>query len=570
MIVMSQRMVQMREVSARNGMVAAKHPLAARAGVEVLQAGGNAVDAAVATAFVSGVVEPMMSGLGGGGWMTIVREDGMRTVVVYQVCAPLAAREDMYELTPDVRADAQGFVGVKDDANLVGHRAVGVPGLAAGLSMAAERYGSFGIDRLLRAAIAFAEDGVPVTWYTTLTLGNHLSLIRRFPETVRVFLDRGVPYSVTRERDSVFRQPDLAGTLRTIAADGPNGFYRGEVARQIVEDVQRGGGFMTEEDLATYEPFEVEPVSGSYRGYDLFGVPSPGSGPILFETLNMLEGFDLASTGRESSAALHLTIEAMRRSHADRFAYLADPRFEAIPQSGLISKAYAAERRSTIDSARTLPAEAGNPWEYDGPARPTCTPLATLELTDAGHTTSIMVVDGHGTSVAVTQTLASTFGSGVTVPGTGVVLNNSMTLFDPRPGTLNRIQPRKQPASSNAHTTVLKDGRFVAVLGAPGGRRILDTCTQVVLGLLEYGLGIQEAISAPLVDTSVPDTTQIDSRISEPTRARLRSMGHALAVREPDFMPHHFASPTGILRDAATGDLRGGADPYAQGVAAGY
>jgi gamma-glutamyltranspeptidase / glutathione hydrolase len=569
-IVMTERVVTRREVAARGGMVTAKHPLVAEAGVRVLQDGGNAIDAAVAMAFATGVAEPLMSGLGGGGFMTIAMADGRRAVVDYQVRAPLAAHETMYELTPAFRMDGQGFVGVADDANYSGHRAAAVPGLVSGLYLARERFGTRGLDSLLAPAIALAEDGYPVSWYMTWKQGESLDLLRRFPQTARVFLNDGLPYKPLQEKPVPFRQPDLAATLRRIAAEGPDGFYRGPVARAIAEEMARAGGHIAEQDLARYQAKVVEPVTGTYRGIELIAIPAPASGALLLGTLNLLEPFDLPSLGHNSVAALHLTIEAMRRSHADRFTYLGDPEFQQVPMAGMTAKAYADVRRPTIDLSRHVEVEAGDPWAFEpGGRRGVPVPIGA-EAGDGGCTTTLAAVDAQGNAVAITQTITSGWGCGVTVPGTGVLLNNAMTLFDPRPGMANSIQPGKRPASSMAHTIALRDGQFIALAGAPGGRRILDTCTQVMLNVLDHGLGIQDAVSAPLVDTSDPASTGIDARIPEETRAALEAMGHRLAVRVPDFAPRFFASPAGITRDPATGELRGGADPYAEGVAAGY
>lgn len=585
-IVTTERVVQRREAVAEHGMVTAKHPLVAEAGVRVLHEGGNAVDAAVAMAFATGVAEPMMSGLGGGGFMTVSMADGRRAVIVYQVRAPLAAHDAMYALTPAFRMDGQGFVGVKDDANFIGHQAAAVPGLVAGLHLARERFGSRPLARLIEPAIALAEDGYPVTWYTTLLLGTGMGLMRRFPETMRVFYHDGIPYPPGVDVPVAFRQPDLAATLRRIAAEGPDGFYRGPVARAIAEEMARAGGLITEEDLRRYAAAVVEPMTGSYRGMEVIALPPPASGTMMLQTFNILEGFDLAGMGHNTVAALHHTIEAMRRSHADRFAYLGDPEFQDVPAAGMTVKDYAEQRRASIDPSRHVPAQPGDPWAYQGGSRGPA-PVLAAEAGDGGCTTTLAAVDRAGNAVAITQTITSAWGGGVTVPGTGILLNNAMTLFDPRPGTANSIQPGKRPASSMAHTIVragagvvnghqppawtraARPGDFLALTGAPGGRRILDTCTQVLLDVLDHGLGIQDAVSAPLVDTSDPESSGIDERIPGETRAALEAMGHRLTVRPLDFTPRYFASPAGITRDPATGLFHGGADPYGQGVAAG-
>jgi len=562
------RVVTRTEACGTGGMVTAKHAAAADAGLSVLRAGGNAVDAAVAMAFATGVAEPMMSGLGGGGFMTIRMADGREAIVDYQVRAPLAAHETMYELTPAFHADAQGFVGVKDDANYSGPCAAAVPGLVSGLAAAAIRFGTRKLDELIAPAIALAEEGIVVEWPLTLLQAGQLELLQRFPATAAAYLQNGRPLKTGVESPEYFRQPDLAATLRLIAVEGPDGFYRGTTARAIAAEMERAGGYISEEDLRSYEAKLVAPLIGSYRGDRLVALNGPASGAMLLETCNILEGWRLGEIGYNSLQALHLTIEAMRRSHADRLTFLGDPEFQDVPWEGLISKAYAGTRRMTIDPERLLPASPGDPWAFTRAGRST-TPMSVRAVGRDDHTTHLSAIDSAGNAVAVTQTLTSAWGCGVTVPGTGVLLNNAMTLFDPRPGAVNSIAPWKRPASSMAHTIVVLDGEVVMLAGAPGGRRILDTVTQVLLNVLDHRRGIQDAVSGPFIDTSAAETG-IDERVDPDVRAGLQSRGHTLILRRPDFTPTFFARPAGITRDPRSGELRGGADPYAHGVASGF
>jgi gamma-glutamyltranspeptidase/glutathione hydrolase len=562
------RIVTRTEACGRGGIVTAKHAEVAEAGLRMLAAGGNAVDAAVAMAFATGVAEPMMSGLGGGGFMTARMADGREAIVDYQVRAPLAAHETMYELTPAFHADAQGFVGVKDDANFSGASSAAVPGLARGLALAAERFGSRPLAVLVEPAIALAEEGFVVEWPLTLSQAARFELLRRFPATAAAFLPNGLPQQPGAEAPVRFRQPDLARTLRQIANEGPDGFYRGPFARALAAEMERSGGYIGEEDLRRYEAKLVDPLVGSYRGDRLVTLHGPASGALMLETFNILEGFPLGALGYNSLDALHLTIEAMRRSHADRLAFLGDPEFVDVPWQGLCDKRYAETRRATIDRERLVPAQPGDPWAFERGGRPAVLAAVRAEGVE-DHTTHLSAVDAAGNAVAVTQTLTSAWGSGVTVPGTGVLLNNAMTLFDPRPGAANSIVPWKRPASSMAHTIVVRDGEVVLLAGAPGGRRILDTVSQVLLNVLDHGRGIQEAVSGPFIDTSAPETG-IDERIGPRVRSGLLSRGHTLVVRRPDFHPGHFARSAGISRNPQSGELRGGADPYAHGVAAAF
>ncbi|HZQ34532.1 MAG TPA: gamma-glutamyltransferase, partial [Dehalococcoidia bacterium] len=345
----TRRIVTRTEAVGSGGMVTAKHAAVAEAGLRVLRDGGNAVDAAVTMCFATGVAEPMMSGLGGGGFMTVRMADGRDAVIDYQVRAPLAAHETMYELTPDFHADAQGFVGVKDDANYSGPLAAAVPGLTSGLATARERFGTRPLAALVEPAIALAEDGVEVEWPLTLTLATSLKLLQRFPASAAIFLNDGRPWTPGFEAPVLLRQPELAATLRRIAAEGPDGFYRGPTARAIAAEMERAGGAISEADLAQYQSKVIEPLIGRYRGDRVVALPGPASGALQLETLNILESWELGRLGFNTAEALHRTIEAMRRSHADRLEYLGDPEFRDVPWDALISKPYAATRRATID-----------------------------------------------------------------------------------------------------------------------------------------------------------------------------------------------------------------------------
>lgn len=555
-----------REIAAREGIVAAKHPAAAAAGLRVLQEGGNAVDAAVTTAFAVGVAEPWMSGLGGGGFMTIHLASGEDVVIDYFGRAPQAAHAGMFALLPSARPDHLGFTGVREDANNVGHRAVAVPGTVAGLALALERYGTISLARALQPAIELARDGFEVAWHHTLVLAVSRGLLARFPATAAIFLQpSGEVYAPGYDEPVFLRQPDLAATLERVAAEGPAGFYRGAVARAIVEEQARHGGIMTLDDLAMYEAEVVAPLAVPYRDLTVLHIPGGAGGVTVAAALNMLAGFDLARLGHNSPSALHLTIEASRRAFADRMAFVADPRHTDVPLAGLVSASYADQRRGEIATGRATPEiRHGNP---SGAGEQQSPVVSALEGS-GGCTTHLATIDRAGNAVALTQTLTSLFGSFVTVPGTGVLLNNAMNLFDPRPGRANSIAPLKRPASSMAHMVALRDGRVTFTVGAPGGRRIMDTCLQVFLNMAEYGLSIQAACSAPLIDSSGPETL-VDDRIPVGVRDELVAMGHRIAARPATFWPRYFASPTGI-QVAPDGTLRGGADPFGYGVATGY
>lgn len=546
----------------RNGMVAAKHPWAVKAGLDVLEAGGNAVDAAVTAAFAIGVVEPWMSGVGGAGFMTIQLVDGERKVIDYFGRAPLAAKPDMFELTEDFRPDGVGFGGVKDQANAYGSLSAAVPGMVAGMSTALEQFGTIGLDRAVAPAINYAEAGLPIDWYNGMLLASQLGVIRRDPETSRIFLRHGTtPAPLFGEAIPSIPQPDLAQTLRRIASHGPDGFYRGEIAERIAEHMHKSGGLITTEDLAKYQPTVVDPLAIPYRDVELLLLPYQAGGITIAETFNIVEGFDLRSTGFNTVTSLHLLAEASKRSHADRFAYVGDPDFVDIDWAALSSKEYAARRRAEIDQRQATQVIAGSGISRGGSAE-------TSTQADGGCTTHLSVVDAAGNMVSLTQTLTLIFGSAVTVPGTGVLLNDNMNLFDPLPGRNNSIAPWKRPASSMAHVMAVKDGVPVLGVGAPGGRRIMDTCMQMALDVIEFGMDIQSACAAPLIDCAGPELL-IDDRVPLATRDALRAMGHNVLDVEVSFSPRGFASPTGVAVDGKTGLRYGGADPFGIGIAAG-
>ncbi|MDQ6773692.1 MAG: gamma-glutamyltransferase [Candidatus Dormibacteraeota bacterium] len=534
-------------------MVAAKHPWAARAALDVLQRGGNAVDAAVTAAFAIGVVEPWMSGLGGGGFLTLQKASGERAVVDFFPRAPRAARADMYDLVDGVGSDNVGYTGVEGAANADGPLSVAVPGSAAGLALVLRRFGSIELSDALGPAIRFAEIGFPVGWYQTVIMAAEQRRLLREDETARIFYPDGLPVAAGYGQAPlpVVVQPDLARTLRRIAEAGPDGFYRGEVAERIVGHLRDRGGIVSLTDLADYQARVVEPLSLAYRDRELVLLPFQAGGVTVGEALGILAGFDLQSTGHNTATSLHLIAEASRRAFADRAVYVGDPDFCDTDWTMLSSAEYAARRRAEIDDSRaSTPARGPTP------------------LTASGCTTHLSVVDADGNMVSLTQTLTLVFGSGVTVPGTGVVLNDCMSLFDPRPGTVNSIAPGKRPASSMAHVIALQDGVPVLAVGAPGGRRIMDTCMQMVTNVIDYGLDIQAACGSPVIDCSQP-SLMVDDRIAETTRQRLRSVGHDVVDVSVSFWPRHFASPTGVTVDPQTGLRQGGADIFAEGVALG-
>jgi gamma-glutamyltranspeptidase / glutathione hydrolase len=566
------------EVVANAGMVSAGHRLAAEAGVEMLRRGGNAVDAAVAAAWAVGVAEPWMSGAGGVGAM-VVHHNGYQVVVDFGLRAPLAARPDMYTLLPERGSQGQyGWPVVKDDENQTGHRAVGVPGVVAGLSLAHERFGVLARETVMEPAIALASDGFEADWYTSLILGLDLALITRFPETAAIFLSGGVvpprPSVLLSVPDRII-QRHLAETLRRIAKAGPDVFYRGEIAKAFADDMRANGGLLREDDLAAYRPrIHENGLRGSYRGIEIIGVPGPTGAPIVQGILSILEGYDVARVGPASAVGLHLISEACRRAYEDFFEHVGDPEQVTVPWEGLLSKAYAAAVRETISVDRASSARAVvDPWRFQAPVTgeratgttsPAPSPLAGRQ---SPHTTHVCAVDRERNAVSVTLTLGNLLGSHVVVPGTGVVLNDMMLLFDPRPGYANSIASGKWQATPVAPTLLLDRGRLRAAIGTPGGRRIPTAIAQVIVNLVDRGLGMQGAIAAPRLHAEGREVL-LDDRFDPAVFEELRALGHQVVAGEKTPCSFNFAQPNGIAV-GADGTLHGGADPFTPAAAVG-
>lgn len=538
------------EATARGGMVVADQARAAQAGLEILNEGGNAVDAAVATAFVMGVVEPFTSGLGGVACLVLRTADGAAAVVDGSTTAPDAAREDMFELLDTgERLGMYGWPATRDNANNVGYRSLGVPGMVACLLLALERYGTLSRERVMAPAIRLASEGFEIDWYMGLAIGTYAERLWPFPETTRVFFRPSrAPLRVATgfEPGDRLVQPDLARSLQAIAQGGRDAFYEGPLAAAICEDVQRSGGSLTREEFASYEARELEPLRTSYRGHEILTVPGPSGAVTAVEILNLIEASDLPAP--DSTAERHMVLEASRRAFADRFAHLAD--VAGAPFERLASKEHARERARSIDRSRATPDLAG-----DAPPP------------SADCTTHLCVVDRHGAMVSLTSTLGQGFGSAVVPQGTGIVMADVMTWFDPRPGTINSVAPGKRILWAPSPMLLLDDGRPFLAVGAPGGRRIMSAVPQVVVNIVDHGLGPQDAVARARVHAEGRPSI-LDSRIPGSVQKELEEMGHEIEVREETFFSSHFARPSAIRIDR-DGTLRGGANPLKPALAAG-
>jgi gamma-glutamyltranspeptidase/glutathione hydrolase len=525
-------------------MVVSPHAVASRAGAEMFEAGGNAIDAAVAATFALGVAQPMSTGIGGGSFLLIRLADGRAIALDARETAPAAATHDLYLKE-----------GLPPRASTLGGLAIGTPGMVAGLALAVEKYGTLPLDVILAPAIRAAEEGVLVGAYHARFIQylRRPELVARFPETARIQFPEGAGAGTIK------RQPELAETLRAIAEKGPRAFYEGEIAEAIVQASAAHGGILSLEDLASYRPRLREPVRGSYRGLELLTFPPPSSGGVtLLEVLNVLEGFDLASSGAGSSESIHKIAEAMKLAFADRAVHLGDPDFASIPTGQLIDKAYAKQLRARIGK------RAGS---VDGPG---------YAVDDQG-TAHLSVVDAAGNAVAVTGTINGPFGSLVTVPGHGILLNNEMNDFvtDPkgsnmyglegRPDSANLVEPGKRPLSSMAPTIVLEDGKLRFVAGSNGGPRIITSVLLTLLHHFDWKMDVMEAVSFPRFHHQWrPDLVQLEGAHPADIQAGLEARGHQ--VKRVDEIT---TGVEAISIDPETGMIRGAADPRRDGLALG-
>jgi gamma-glutamyltranspeptidase/glutathione hydrolase len=517
---------------AEHGLVASKHRLIGETGIDILRRGGNAVDAAVAAAFVDCVVEPAMNGIGGEGVMAIHLVNGENVIIDYVGRPSKNCTPDMYELLDEIEPGWMGWRRVKGDANVIGHKAVTVPGTVAGLAKALELYGTMELGEVLEPAIRIAEEGFIIGWWTFSHIVRTMETFSRFPEWRRLFLkeERFPPrpyyYNPRVEPERLINR-NLARSLRLIAEGGPDAFYKGEIAEAIVREMETHGGLITAEDMAMYEPIVLKPTLGSYRGYDILYDPSH-AGTTLVEILNILEGYDLKDYGFGSFEHIHLVAEAIALAYADRFEYMGDPGFVRVPQRGMVSKAYAEKQRGRISFERALEVKPGDPWPYDG-----CT-------------TALAVVDEDRNAVVINQTLVNAFGSGVVVPGTGIVLNNAMYGLNPEPGYANSIDGRKRRIQNVCPTILLQGDEPYLAVGAPGGRAIQTSIAQVILHVVDFGMDIQSAIDAPRITREVGEIL-LDSRFSEETYKRLVEIGHEVVYIDKELA--NWARPVGIVYD---------------------
>ena len=543
-------------------MVVSSQADATRAGVSLLEAGGNAVDAAVATAFAVGVTQPFSTGIGGGGFILIRMADGRVAAIDARETAPAAATVDMYTRE-----------GVDERASVRGALAVATPGLVAGLALALELYGTKSLAECLQPAILLAEQGFEISPYNVRLMEFMRRRLppERFPETARIQFP--APGEPTRAGWRLV-QEDLAESLSLIAEQGPEAFYEGPIAEAIASEMERRGGLVSAADLASYRPVLREAVTGSYRGLTIHSFPPPSSGGVLLvQMLNVLEGYDdLAERGAGSSASMHVIAEAMKLAFADRAFFLGDPDFVAMPVDTLVSKEYGEAQRARIDP----PWYRRAPWDWFRGEMAIRVEAPGIPVEDHG-TTHLSVTDRFGNAVAITKTINTPYGSGITVPGTGILLNNEMDDFAKDIGVpnsyglidtrgANLVAPGKRPLSSMTPTIIEKDGEVFLVTGSPGGSRIISSTLLSILNVVDYGMNVKQAVAAPRFHHQwEPDKLLVEPAVPADVVDGLRARGHDVEVS-----PRNWSAVEAILVDPESGRHYGANDPRRDGLALGY
>jgi gamma-glutamyltranspeptidase/glutathione hydrolase len=551
-----------------HGMVATDEPLASQAGVEILKRGGNAVDAAVATAFALAVVEPAAGNIGGGGFMLVRLASGKTTFFDYREMAPGKATRDMF-IKPDGKLDPE--------ASTIGYRSVAVPGTVAGLAVALKTHGTMKLADVMAPAIRLAQQGFPISEKLAHEFVEERPGLQRFSVSNRIFLNDGKMY---RAGDTL-RQPELAATLKRIAKNGPAEFYQGETAKMLAQDMAGLGGLITLEDLAHYQPKIREVLHASYtldsHRWDVFSSPPPSSGGVaIIEALNMLQNLPLK--GWDDPQSVHMVAEVMRRIFADRAAYLADPDFSNVPVAGLTDPCYAKELLASIDPVRASSSKeihAGNPHVCTSGISASAAPNTIISLGEGPHTTHFSVVDTAGNAVASTTTLNDSYGSHVT-SSAGFLINDEMDDFTTQTGVPNAlfgliqsegntIAPGKRPLSSMTPTILVRDGQLSFVTGSPGGPTIISVTLLSALNWMRLGIDAQSAINAPRFHHQwMPDVLFMEKLFSPEMEEQLKARGYEIKRRG------HIGLVNAIGIDAETGERCGAADPRDNGSAVGY
>ncbi|EGQ5601146.1 gamma-glutamyltransferase [Campylobacter jejuni] len=523
------------------GLVLSSHELANKIGKEVLDKGGNAIDAAVAVGYALAVVHPAAGNIGGGGFAVIHLANGENTTLDFREMAPLKASRDMY-------LDSKGEV-IKD-ASTIGYLAAGVPGTVKGMSAMLDRYGTMKLKDLMAPAIKLAEKGYLINDRQEQTMLEAKDMFKEFPSSSKYFLKKD---GNTYKSGDLFVQKDLAKTLKLIAKEGPDAFYKGKIADLIATDMAKNKGIITKEDLAQYQAIWRKPVEGTYRGYDIISMSPPSSGGAhIIEILNIMENANIENLGFASSKTLHIMVEAMRQAYADRSEYMGDPDFVKIPLDKLTSKEYAKEIYAKIPKDKALPSSKVKP--------------GLGQIHEGHNTTHYSVLDSKGNAVSITYTINASYGSGAAVEGAGFLLNDEMDDFSIKPGVpnlyglvggeANAIEPKKRPLSSMSPTIILKDGKVFMVVGSPGGSRIITTVLQVISNVIDHKMDISTAVEAPRFHMQwLPDEIRTEPfGIIKDVQNNLEKMGYKI-TKEP-----YMGDVNAIMVDPKTGKIVGSMD----------
>lgn len=520
-------------------MVASAHPVASQVGIDILKNGGNAVDAALATAFALSIAEPNASGIGGGGFMIIKMADRKEPLMIdYRESAPASATKAFfYENDKSFR-----------EIMSMDPFAVGVPGLARCAEILLDTHCSLSLKELLAPSIVLCERGIEVSPKLSGMITDNYEKISTYPSAMDIYLSDMLPL----QPGDTLRNPDLAASFRALGENGADSFYLGETANKIASAVKEHGGLMEATDLIDYKAIKRTPVSGSYRGYQIISsAPPSGGGTHIIEMLNILEGYDLERLGHNSTEYIHLLTETMKMVYADKSRYAGDTDFVPVPVDSLISKKHAARLRRRIDFDRAR-------YDYSPP---------DLIHGESGSTSHLSVVDEYGNIVSLTQSINHWFGSGIVVPGTGILLNDHLKDFSKSPDSPNAIEPGKRPTSSIAPTIILKDGAPFMTLGTPGGARIISALAQIIVNVIDFGMDMDQAIEAPRVHC-LKSKLHLEGRIPEATVSELKTLGHNVQLHSE--YDNYFGGAQGILIDSQNETLQGGADSRRDGVAIGY
>ena len=559
------------EATAPKAMVVSKHPLATEAGIEVLRSGGNAMDAAIACCFATGVVEPNSATIGGGGYIVYqVGDNG--GVIGGHMPSSKQSRPDMFKLTGKDSTGAIGFgwAEVEGNANIEGYLSINVPGVVSAMCESHKLFGRLPFSEVIAPAIRLAREGFSPHWHNLYAFGLLSDMLYKYDELGRIFLPNGAMPIGDKAYPALLKQADLADTMEYIGHEGSKGFYEGDIANLIVKDIQSHEGILSREDFSTYKPFIWDKgLEVPYRNTIVRLPPHATAGITTAMTLKLMDRFDFKNSGHNSADSLHTFISAARLSYQDRYEYLGDPETIDIPWDGLLSDEYTDRRFKEIGIVVPELWQAGNPWIEEGREPRTRFDASTPILDDG--TTHICVIDQDSNAVSFTNTVGSGFGSGIVPKGTGIVLNNGMSWFDPIPGRINSIMPNRWPLNNAAPALVLNSNGAVMSLGVTGGRRITNAISQIISNVIDFKMGPQIAIDCPRVDCSSPYTS-ITPELDETVRQELKQRGHKLRVMGPEYPVTGFAnfgSPVVIVK-SENGRLSGGADTFHSAHAEGY